>query len=78
MAQKIKARVLWFNENKGFGVLQCDSGRMFFAHYSDVVTRSENNKFISLKEKQTVHFIADSGNEIHSLLRARNIEVDKK
>jgi cold shock protein len=50
-------KVKWFNDTKGYGFIQLDSGRDVFVHYS--VIEAEGYK--SLKEGQEVDFELSSG-----------------
>ncbi len=50
-------KVKWFNNAKGYGFIQLDTGRDVFVHYS--VIKSEGYK--SLKEGQDVIFEMESG-----------------
>ena len=52
MSNKIKGTVKWFNESKGFGFIQQDSGPDVFAHFSAIIS----NGFKTLIEGQRVEF----------------------
>lgn len=45
-------KVKWFNESKGFGFIEQESGEDVFVHYSAIVT----DGFKTLKEGQSVEF----------------------
>ncbi|TEU28640.1 cold-shock protein [Alkanindiges illinoisensis] len=49
--------VKWFNDTKGFGFIQQDSGPDVFAHYSEI----QSNSFKSLSEGQRVQFSVSDG-----------------
>lgn len=66
MSNKIKGTVKWFNESKGFGFIQQDSGPDVFAHFSAIVS----NGFKTLIEVQRVEFNVTQGQKG---LQAENI-----
>ncbi len=45
-------RVKWFNESKGYGFIEQDSGEDVFVHYSAI----QGDGFKTLTEGQTVEF----------------------
>ncbi len=45
-------RVKWFNESKGFGFIERDSGEDVFVHFSAI----QSDGFKTLSEGQTVEF----------------------
>ncbi|MFA5354589.1 MAG: cold-shock protein [Thermodesulfovibrionales bacterium] len=47
-----EGKVKWFNEAKGFGFIQQDSGPDVFVHYSSI----QNDGFKTLAEGQRVQF----------------------
>ena len=49
--------VKWFNESKGFGFIQQESGPDVFAHYSAIT----GNGFKTLAEGQRVEFTVTQG-----------------
>ncbi len=49
--------VKWFNETKGFGFIQQESGPDLFAHYSEI----QSNSFKTLYEGQQVQFTITEG-----------------
>jgi CspA family cold shock protein len=63
-------RVDWFNDDRGYGFISCDS-RQYFVHYSYI----ENKGFRSLKEGQKVKF-----NEKHTPRgwTARDVQICEK
>ena len=53
----VKGTVKWFNETKGFGFIQQESGPDVFAHFSEIA----NSGFKTLAEGQKVSFIVAQG-----------------
>jgi CspA family cold shock protein len=49
--------VKWFNEAKGFGFIQQESGPDVFAHFSNI----EGDGFKTLAEGQKVEFVVTEG-----------------
>ena len=47
---QMNGTVKWFNDTKGFGFLQADSGEEVFVHYSSI----KSDGFRSLKDGQKV------------------------
>ncbi len=47
-----QGKVKWFNDAKGFGFIEGDSGEDVFVHYSEIQT----DGYRSLKEGQSVEF----------------------
>ncbi|MCH7306294.1 cold-shock protein [Acinetobacter sp. NIPH 1869] len=52
MSDKATGTVKWFNETKGFGFIQADSGEDLFAHFSEI----QSNGFKVLNEGQRVSY----------------------
>ncbi len=50
---KLKGKVSWFNEKKGFGVIKCEE-KEYFAHHSEIIV--DNNIFKALYENEDVLF----------------------
>jgi len=48
----VVGKVKWFNESKGFGFIEQETGRDVFVHYSAIQT----DGFKTLKEGQEVQF----------------------
>ena len=44
--------VKWFNESKGYGFIQSESGKDLFVHFSEI----QGDGFKTLSEGQTVEF----------------------
>ena len=57
MSDKTTGKVKWFNEAKGFGFIEQDSGPDVFAHYSAI----QGNGFRTLSEGQKVEFKITQG-----------------
>ena len=57
MSNTIKGTVKWFNESKGFGFIERESGPDVFAHYSSIA----NVGFKTLSEGQQVTFTVTDG-----------------
>ncbi|MEZ5529400.1 MAG: cold-shock protein [Porticoccaceae bacterium] len=53
----VTGTVKWFNESKGFGFIQRDSGPDVFAHFSAI----SGNGFKTLAEGQRVQFTVTQG-----------------
>lgn len=56
MSEKLRGKVKWFNETKGFGFIECD-GKDFFVHFSAI----QSDGFKTLPEGATVLFRAGKG-----------------
>ena len=52
-----EGRVKWFNDSKGYGFIETDSGHDVFVHFSAI----EDSGFKSLSEGERVSFIEDKG-----------------
>lgn len=53
--------VKWFNDEKGYGFISCDSGEGdIFVHFRSIVSESSRK---SLKEGQKVQFIVTKGDK---------------
>ena len=57
MSNKVTGTVKWFNESKGFGFIQQESGPDVFAHFSAIVS----DGFKTLAEGQAVEFTVTQG-----------------
>ena len=58
-ATVVKGTVKWFNETKGFGFIQQESGPDVFAHFSEIASSG----FKTLAEGQQVEFSITQGPE---------------
>jgi cold shock protein len=56
-ANVVKGTVKWFNETKGFGFIQPESGPDVFAHFSEI----KSSGFKTLTEGQQVEFSIAQG-----------------
>jgi len=52
-----KGTVKWFNEKKGFGFINSESGTDVFVHYSNIAT----DGFRTLQENDSVQFEIEDG-----------------
>ncbi len=57
MSEKVKGTVKWFNESKGFGFIEQQSGPDVFAHFSAIT----GSGFKTLAEGQAVEFVVTQG-----------------
>lgn len=57
MSNTVKGTVKWFNESKGFGFIEQQSGPDVFAHFSAIVA----DGFKTLTEGQQVEFTVTNG-----------------
>ena len=57
MSKTVIGTVKWFNESKGFGFIEQESGADVFAHFSQIV----GNGFKTLTEGQRVEFVVAQG-----------------
>ena len=57
MSNTVNGTVKWFNETKGFGFIQQQSGPDVFAHFSEIA----NSGFKTLHEGQQVSFSIAQG-----------------
>lgn len=57
MSNTVKGTVKWFNESKGFGFIEQESGPDVFAHFSAIASSG----FKTLAEGQAVEFTITDG-----------------
>ncbi len=57
MSKTVTGTVKWFNESKGFGFIEQDSGPDVFAHFSAIA----GSGFKTLAEGQSVEFTVTQG-----------------
>ena len=57
MAETVRGTVKWFNDSKGYGFIQQESGPDVFAHFSEILA----DGFKTLKEGQQVEFEITDG-----------------
>ncbi len=57
MSNSVNGTVKWFNEGKGFGFIEKDSGGDVFAHFSEI----QADGFKTLSEGQRVSFNVTQG-----------------
>ncbi|MDH5766397.1 MAG: cold-shock protein [Gammaproteobacteria bacterium] len=57
MSNTVVGTVKWFNESKGFGFIEQESGADVFAHYSAIASSG----FKTLTEGQRVEFVVAKG-----------------
>ena len=57
MSKVVKGTVKWFNESKGFGFIEQQSGPDLFAHFSSI----QGSGFKTLVEGQAVQFTIGQG-----------------
>jgi CspA family cold shock protein len=57
MSDRIKGRVKWFNEKKGFGFILDERGDDIFVHYGDI----QGAGFKTLHENDEVTFVLAKG-----------------
>ncbi|KTD40647.1 cold-shock protein [Legionella parisiensis] len=66
MSKTVNGVVKWFNESKGFGFIEQESGPDVFAHFKEILSSG----YKTLTEGQQVQFIVTQGTKG---LQAQNI-----
>ena len=57
MSEKLKGKVKWFNQTKGYGFISHDGGDDLFVHFSEI----QSEGFKTLAENQDVEFEMGEG-----------------
>ena len=57
MSDKLKGKVKWFNQSKGYGFISQDAGDDLFVHFSEI----QGDGFKTLAENQEVEFELGDG-----------------
>ena len=57
MSDKLKGKVKWFNQSKGYGFISQDDGDDLFVHFSEI----QGDGFKTLAENQEVEFEMGDG-----------------
>jgi cold shock protein len=64
-----EGRVKWFNDGKGYGFIETDSGRDIFVHHSAIIGEG----FKSLSEGERVSFDQEQGAKGPAAVRVRKL-----
>ena len=65
----VEGRVKWFNDQKGFGFIEADSGHDVFVHFSSI----EGDGFKSLVEGDRVSFMEEQGSKGPNATKVRRL-----
>ena len=65
----MQGKVKWFNEHKGFGFIESDSGSDVFVHFSAI----QDSGFKTLQEGQSVSFDIQNGPKGPSAANVRSM-----
>lgn len=69
MNQRESGTVKWFNDKKGYGFIERESGGDVFVHFSAIETEG----FRSLKEGDRVDFVVEQGQKGPSAASVRRV-----
>ncbi|HOV86630.1 MAG TPA: cold-shock protein [Syntrophobacteraceae bacterium] len=64
-----EGRVKWFNDSKGYGFIESDSGSDVFVHFSAI----EGAGFKSLSEGERVSFVEEAGRKGPQATKVRKL-----
>jgi CspA family cold shock protein len=67
--EMVEGRVKWFNDQKGYGFIEADSGHDVFVHHSSI----EGEGFKSLAEGDRVSFAEEKGSKGPSAANVRKL-----
>jgi CspA family cold shock protein len=71
MSERQTGTVKWFNDSKGYGFIECDSGdKDVFVHYSAIESQGG---FRTLQEGQRVEFSVEQGKKGPAAAQVRTI-----
>jgi len=74
MSQTLRGKVKWFNDAKGYGFIEHDSGRDVFVHYSVIETEG----YKTLKDGEPVEYeLTDGDKGLHAKRVARVVAPQK-
>jgi CspA family cold shock protein len=67
--EMVEGRVKWFNDSKGYGFIEADSGHDVFVHHSSI----EGEGYKSLAEGDRVSFAEEQGSKGPSAANVRRL-----
>lgn len=70
MSERETGTVKWFNDKKGFGFIERESGGDVFVHFSAIETQG----FRSLKEGDRVDFVVEEGQKGPAAASVRKVQ----
>ena len=56
-----EARVLWFNDDKGFGFAEDVSGKQIYVHYSSITSMPKERRTLKKDQKIEVQVVSELG-----------------